>query len=204
MKKLIYGSLFLAIVGIGIVSCEKNNSIETIPNEVNLEPQESFNSEGFSLGDYDNPFTDKELNDILSANLEKAAWPKIKITATFGGFFSGNGGNPCTGCEHCGCCLGLCIEITRSKLAYIDLTNNEINEQDVLFDFVDLPSSKHIVLIPKNNVDNGDGRLHVVGDNSFSNEVNEHIGRPIQLKEGSYKIVYLPGYAHGVTIIRTY
>jgi len=46
--------------------------------------------------------------------------------------------------------------------------------------------------------------LHVQGNHSFSQEVNDFIGRPVQLKEGSYKIIYHPHYEFGIAIVRTY
>jgi hypothetical protein len=200
MKKLIYGTLFLAIIGISITSCGKSPNNKT--NQVVKKPNGTFNSEGLSLGKFDCPYAEKELNEIIKENQKKAAWPRIKVSATFGGFSNGSN-NPCNGCDHCGCCVGLCIEISKGMLVYNPLTNEEIDDRNVLFDFVDMPSAEQIMLIPNQNMDNGDGWLHVDGDIPFSREISRFIGRPVSLKNGSYEIVYLPDYPFGVTVVRT-
>jgi hypothetical protein len=201
MKK-IHVLLSFAITGIALIvlnSCSSENI--TKPNTLIKEPQESFNKEGLTFGAIECPYSERELLSIVE-NKQKAAWPKIKVTATFGGFVN-SGNNPCNGCENCGCCVGLCIEIIRGKMAYIPLTDEEVARNVVLFDFVDLPSIKQLVLIPKNNIDNGDGWLHVDGDNSFSQEISDHFGRQMTLKKGSYRIVYTPQYEHGIVVVHT-
>lgn len=172
------------------------------PNKPLIEKDENFNSENLNFGQYDCPYDSKELHSILSnQNQVKATWPKIKVTATFGGFTENS---PCSGCENCGCCFGLCIQISSNSLMTNDtLTQDEINNKRVLFDFIDRPEYDEIILIANNNVDNGDGYLHIEDNSTFSSSVCNYIGREVTLAMGSYEIVYSEQYPNGIIVVRT-
>jgi hypothetical protein len=198
--KTIFVILTAILASGSIASCERS-SIKKANTPI-TEKQKDFNSEGNSFGIYNCPYTDKELVNVLS-NRNKAAWPKIKVTATFGGFNITHN-NPCVGCQNCGCCIGLCVEVSRnSVLAHNPLTDEEINHQVMLFDFIDNPGKKEIILIPNSNADNGDGYFHIENNATFSNEVNDHIGREIRMKQGSYQIKQTSSYAHGIIVVKT-
>lgn len=170
-------------------------------NKPFLERQEGFNTENNSFGVFECPYEIKDLELLINSN-EKVAWPKIRVTATFGGFNIPN--NPCSGCENCGCCFGLCIQSGgKSSLAYTDLSDDEIKDKEVLFDFVDEPDDDQIILIPMSNIDNGDGYFHVEENTTFTDRVNDFIGRNIRLSQGSYEIKYLEGFDYGIVVIRT-
>jgi hypothetical protein len=181
-------------------SCNSSEIKKT--NKPITQKQVGFNSEGMTLGTYLCPYNDKQINSLLSSNLEKIGWPKIRITATFGGFGVPN--NPCSGCDHCGCCLGFCIEIERkSSLTNSPLTNDEIENNEVLFDFIDTPERNEIILLPNSNIDNGDGYLHISEDCNFSKSVHDYIGHNFKLKKGSYQIVYNSSYPNGIVVVQT-
>lgn len=195
MHKLIFGGIFLLSLCLSVAGCSRNEIKKT--NKPITERQEGFTSEGSTFAKVKCPYGTKELNSILNQQ-EKEAWPKVKVTATFGAF------PHCKGCQYCGCCVGLCIQIEKkSSLAYAPLTNAELEDRNVLLDFIDIPAKKQIVLIPQQNMDNGDGYLHVENGATFSDEVNNYIGRKIQLVEGSYQIVYSDAYPKGVAVVST-
>ena len=195
---------FLIICSIILSVFSSCNGVDVkSPNKPVTEKQENFNSEGLTLGRFDSPYSEKELLSMISNSTEKANWPKIRVTATFGGF-SGQQNNPCAGCENCGCCFGLCIESTRvSKMVSTPLTGDELLHKEVLFDFVDVPASNEIILLPNSNIENGDGYLHNDGDNTFSKNVCDYIGRAVTLKLGSYKITYTDAYPNGIIVVKT-
>lgn len=195
MHKLIYGGILLVSLCLSVAGC--NRSEIQKPNKQITERQDDFDAGGSTFAKIECPYGAKELNSILNMQ-EKEAWPKVRVTATFGVF------PHCRGCQYCGCCVGLCIQIEKkSSLAYSPLTDAEIADKQVLFDFIDLTAKNQIVLIPKQNMDNGDGYLHVENGAGFSDEVNDYIGRKITLAEGSYEIVYSDGYPNGVAVIST-
>lgn len=195
MHKVISKWVLLMTLCLSVAGCSRNEIKKT--NQPITERQEDFNSGGSSFAKVKCPYGVKELNSVLNLR-EKEAWPKIKVTATFGVF------PHCKGCVYCGCCTGLCLQIEkRSSLAYAPLTNEEITDRKVLFDFIDLPMKNQIVLIPNQNVDNGDGYLHVEHGATFSDDVNHYIGRKVEMIEGSYEIVYSDGYPLGIAVVST-
>jgi hypothetical protein len=196
---LIY-SVFICVFLV-VYSCTQENP--NLPNKRITNQQAKFNPQKLNFGIVDFPYSTNEIKKIIESKSEKANWPKVKITATFGGFLSSGGNNPCAGCDHCGCCIGLCIEVEKSKLLYRDLTTEEISEGNVMFDVIDFPLNNWIVLIPYQNIDNGDGFLHVDGDHSLSKEVSNYIGRNIILAMGSYKIDYSTNNPFGIVVVNT-
>jgi len=200
MKNYIF--IYLVLSGLLFtVGCQqkKANSI----NKRITEKQKSFNPEGLNFGFVDFPYDEVKLSKILHKNNDKSNWPKVKITATFGGFISAGNNNPCRGCDHCGCCIGLCVEVEKSKLIYKDLTTTEVSNGDVMFDIVDDTTNHKIIMIPYQNIDNGDGYLHVDGNYSFSKEVSDFLGRNIVIFLGSYKIDYSTNKPFGIVAINT-
>jgi hypothetical protein len=100
MKKLIFGSLFLAVVGIGVFSCEKNQELKTPSNterKLDIEKVELQNI----------------LNDLGSE--EKVGpgwWEKVKkwVNSHSGRSQEYINGLPaCSGGGGCGPCAGICI-----------------------------------------------------------------------------------------------
>lgn len=195
---------FLIICSIILSVFSSCNGVDVkSPNQRISEKQENFNSEGLTLGKFDNPYSQKELLSIIKNSVEKATWPKIQVTATWGGF-GGQLNNPCAGCEHCGCCFGLCFKSTRgARMVYEPLTSDELENNEVQFDFVDIPANDEIILLPNSNIDNGDNYLHIDGNNDFSESVSDYIGREITLKMGSYEIIYNEEYPNGIIVVST-
>ncbi len=192
---------FLPFIILILAGC-KNPNLK-VPNKPIKEQQENIKIERIPFETYDCPYNQFDLLAIINENHEKESWPKIRVTATFGGLvFLEN--NPCVGCENCGCCFGLCIEIeSKSKMVYVPLTNTQLAQKEILFDFIDRPNNNEIILIPNSNIDNGDGYLHNSGDSKFGVDVCNYIGRQIQLKKGSYEIVYSNQFPFGVIVVTT-
>lgn len=114
MKKVIYGGLFLAAVGIGIVACEKQNKL----------PVQQSNNTILALEDVNN---NELLNSIIKDfnSLEKAPpkwWVKIKKW-----FKDHTGTHLFDNCQYsnpCGPCPGLCLSL--------GVVGGEENDGDIL------------------------------------------------------------------------
>lgn len=202
MKKRFFLILGIAFA-VTIMSCER--AVVTKKNTKATENQNVTEIKRDPAKTYDFPYTAEEFAQLMTTNEQKTGWPKIKITATFGGWIWQNP-NPCTGCDHCGCCFGLCAQGTGSAV----MTNSELSQQEledmyVLFDWVDDEENDRIVLIPNSNIDNGDGYLHNDDNNEFSSAVNTAIGRTIKLATGSYEIDFSEEetYPYGVVVVNT-
>jgi hypothetical protein len=104
MKKLIYGSLFLALVGIGVVGCKKNEVTENRP----LTSSESSTNLAIST---------VELNSILEEinSIQKVGPGWWKKFTSWVNSHSGsaqrwvNGQPTCVGDGGCGPCAGICF-----------------------------------------------------------------------------------------------
>jgi len=191
----IYSILLLLFVGIGVLSC---NKIEENKKQTSNERQVGFNSEGHYMGKkFDCPYNYKELSDFIDVQ-QKISDGRIKVTFTFGAFKN------CKGCANCGCCFGLCIQGGKyAKISNVPLTDEEIKQKFVLFDYVDIPKSNQIIFLPSSNIDNGDRYVHVEDDVVFSEEVNKFIGRKVKIQKGSYEILYNEKFPFGAVVFNT-
>lgn len=147
-------------------------------------------------------YSEKDIQRLIQNNSSKAS-AAIKITATWGGSSSPGQHNPCQGCFHCGCCLGLCIELRKGMIVTDDhvLTDEEITEGWGIFKMINLENSNEIILIPFQNVDNGTGYLNVDDDIMLSDEINDYFDEVIVLEGGAYRINSVSGHPFGVIVI---
>lgn len=201
MKKNI---LFISVCALSVlmISCERN--VFEKPNTKITEKQNDFSIERDPSLTFDFPYSTKDFNQLMMAHEQKATWPKIKVSLTFGGWGWQNP-NPCNGCENCGCCIGLCIQgASSSEMTNNPLTQEEIEDGWFLFDYVDDPENDRIVLIPNANIDNGDGYFHNDDDNLLSEDVCDYLERTIKLEMGSYEIDYSDErFEYGVVVVNT-
>jgi hypothetical protein len=194
-KILVFGML----LGL-IASCTKENLSDSKISKFGT----VFQTADDNLPAVTQNYSEKDIKQLIRNNSTKAS-SAIKITFTWGGTSSpGQGGNnPCQGCFHCGCCLGLCVELRKGMLVSDDhvLTDQEISEGWGIFNMVNLVDSHEIMLIPSQNVDNGTGYLNVDDDIMFSDEINDYFDEVIVLEGGAYRINSVNGYPFGVIII---
>lgn len=191
MKKsnLIFLGAFLLFL---LTQCAKENKLSK--NEFNkIEASKAVK----------NQLAEDDILDLLQYS-QKAAWPRIKVTLTWGGFITDpNVPNPCAGGSYCGLCFGLCIQFTKSKSKMM-YEPETLGDQEASFNYIDRLFENKFVLIPNSNVDNGDGTFNIEGDCELNDEIYEYLNvSPFVLKGGSYSINYIEGYDHGVIVIDT-
>jgi len=164
MKKLIYGGLFLAAVGIGFVGCKK--STEKIqPKEQSVEQKEI----------------------VESADNTKAAalWPKIKVKIAHTKKHTPGEEFP----KPCGKPFWICVIFGSTALGDEEIISEEERQDNIAAIQLELIDDNRLKLIPDAQMTDESHIFKMTEDMTLDSETSESLGfESVTLKEGTYTL----------------
>lgn len=201
MKKLIFGTLFLALVGIGVFSCEKNKGISTSTQSESITEKQK-----------------NELQSILNSlnsqeNIGPGWWEKFKewVNSKSGSSQLWVNGQPaCHGSAGCGPCAGICPFGLVEGGDDGSISDADLNEgfRPLQFTFIENSQNSNdirlLVEIPSNYVGDFVSNDDVyVAENTYLPEFLVHplSASSILMKQGIYPAIIDPQSGNAQTII---